>query len=305
MSVFRNAIVLSQYGIASQCEIVFGDRGISFSEFERTESALRQLKFGSPICLDIGVLNDKRDLSDVEDVVDRICSLKKKFIYFVLVEPLLPINILKKLVDSSIRIFIQNNIFENEKIHNLPVGIRDSEYSFPDHSGFSHFPLIATRKTNHRKMHLSLLCYSEWTHTDRKSCSDTLGKLPFVYNLNESEKYPEKYQGRFGAIPYEDFYKELASSHFCLCPRGVGLSSHRFFEAIFLRSIPIVKKTHSVFDKLYNVFPCLVVEDWADVTQNLLEDKLPELLLKMENFENYYGDVFFNFDNLFQLMHEL
>ena len=39
-----------------------------------------------------------------------------------------------------------------------------------------------------------------------------------------------------------------------MSPRGNGEDCHRFYEAIYLDSIPIVKRTNTPFDKLYNAF---------------------------------------------------
>jgi len=55
---------------------------------------------------------------------------------------------------------------------------------------------------------------------------------------------------------------------FVISPHGNGLDCHRTWEALILGSIVIVKK--SVLDPLYTELPVLIVDEWADITQELL-----------------------------------
>jgi hypothetical protein len=65
--------------------------------------------------------------------------------------------------------------------------------------------------------------------------------------------------------------KYTHESKYTLCPDGAGASTFRFFESLFLNSIPIVKKTNTTFDKIYNIFPCLVVNDWHNINEQFLD----------------------------------
>jgi len=47
-----------------------------------------------------------------------------------------------------------------------------------------------------------------------------------------------------------------------------------FFEIIYIKSISIVKKTNTVFDKLYEIFPCLIINELTDITEELLNSNL-------------------------------
>ena len=56
---------------------------------------------------------------------------------------------------------------------------------------------------------------------------------------------------------------------FVVSPHGGGLDCHRLWEALALGCIPLVKS--SPIDPLYEGLPVLIVKDWSDVTQALLE----------------------------------
>jgi hypothetical protein len=61
---------------------------------------------------------------------------------------------------------------------------------------------------------------------------------------------------------------------YIISPLGNGLDCHRTWEAIILGCIPIVKK--SGLDPMYEGLPVLIVNDWSDITQNILDNYKPD-----------------------------
>eukprot|EP00581_Thalassiosira_minuscula_P011257 CAMPEP_0183725922 /NCGR_PEP_ID=MMETSP0737-20130205/21903_1 /TAXON_ID=385413 /ORGANISM="Thalassiosira miniscula, Strain CCMP1093" /LENGTH=356 /DNA_ID=CAMNT_0025957093 /DNA_START=32 /DNA_END=1099 /DNA_ORIENTATION=- len=55
---------------------------------------------------------------------------------------------------------------------------------------------------------------------------------------------------------------------FMLSPRGVGLDCYRTWEALYLGMIPVVKT--STLDSMYQGLPVLIVDEWSDLTPELL-----------------------------------
>jgi len=55
-----------------------------------------------------------------------------------------------------------------------------------------------------------------------------------------------------------------AGHAFVISPRGNGLDCHRTWEALLLRSIPIVKR--STLDELHSDFPIAIVDDWREIS---------------------------------------
>jgi hypothetical protein len=71
-------------------------------------------------------------------------------------------------------------------------------------------------------------------------------------------------------IPYQTYCENVRAHKFTFCPRGNGPDTHRFWESIYLGSIPIVldyPEMQTFFSKL----PCVKVKSWFTVTQELLE----------------------------------
>lgn len=57
---------------------------------------------------------------------------------------------------------------------------------------------------------------------------------------------------------------ETRRSNFVLCPRGVGVDTHRFWETLFLGSIPVTLK-HAFLDEFEDKFPILQLDSWDQV----------------------------------------
>jgi GR25 family glycosyltransferase involved in LPS biosynthesis len=70
---------------------------------------------------------------------------------------------------------------------------------------------------------------------------------------------------------------------FVISPHGNGLDCHRTWEALALGCIPIVKT--SPLDSLFYELPILIVNQWSDVTQELLINTVQEYKTKQFNME--------------------
>jgi len=70
---------------------------------------------------------------------------------------------------------------------------------------------------------------------------------------------------------------------FVISPHGGGLDCHRMWEALVLGCIPIVKI--SGLDSLYIDLPVLIVKQWSDVNETLLQNTITEFKNKQFNYE--------------------
>jgi hypothetical protein len=73
---------------------------------------------------------------------------------------------------------------------------------------------------------------------------------------------------------------------FVISPHGGGYDCHRLWEALILGCIPIVKT--SPIDTLYEGLPVLIVNEWSDVTIELLTKTIVEFKEKEINKKFVY-----------------
>lgn len=271
---------LSQAGYALNADLLFIDR---YGNTNADEKYLEYLNEGDKIFICQNNIN-------INNFVNMIVKRGIKFNFYILHEPIVSIDLIKDLLPYSMNIFCQNNVYDHPNVHCMPIGIRDCERVFPIHAGFSHEYLYNEGLKNVDKNILCLLCYS-YTHDERHRCYFTLRDKDFVLNLNDSEfeKQPSIHCGK---VPVWINYEITHKAHYVLCPRGCGEDTHRFYEAIYLDCIPIVKRTNCAFDKLYDVFPCLVINDWHEVTKELLESNLEACVEKLKQFKTKYPNIF-------------
>ena len=65
------------------------------------------------------------------------------------------------------------------------------------------------------------------------------------------------------------YCRDIQDHKFMICPQGNGVDCHRNWEVLYLKRVPIMKKSHYL-QELYKDYPVLWVDDFADVTKTLL-----------------------------------
>lgn len=70
-------------------------------------------------------------------------------------------------------------------------------------------------------------------------------------------------------VGYEEFLKKIKNHKFMICPIGNALDCHRNWEVLYLRRVPVMKR-HHYLEELYKNCPVLFVDNYEDVTEELL-----------------------------------
>lgn len=306
----------SQIGFALRSTLCYTNR-INVGIHDYAEYAA-QLRDGDSI-----FISTRETEVPVHTLVAILRARNVRVVFYIMEEPLVAWEFVERLLPVSIRIFVQNNEYDHPKIHIMPIGIRDCGSVVPMHRRFDHSCLyergVSMRLTADvvtRRPIKCLLCFSVWTHPSRQECYDLFAgagagasSSSFVYNLND-DPAPQRREERekrntpeyfYEKIPPAVIYDKTVESRYALCPRGVGVDTHRFYECIYLGCVPIVVRTHTVFDRLYDSvtgFPCLVVERWADITEELLDSCYPECFARMRDFHARYPRFLTDIDSI-------
>jgi hypothetical protein len=149
-----------------------------------------------------------------------------------------------------IRVFSQNCVISNKKVHFLPIGIANSQWQ---HGNLSTFDKILNSKVD--KLYNFYFNFSH-THKDRVIAEEILSK-----NFTKNKQ-----------LPYEEFLLDLKRHKYCFCPRGNGIDTHRFWECIYLNVIPICIECNFT-KKLQSKYPQIIlVKSYSEVNKNLLDN---------------------------------
>ena len=149
--------------------------------------------------------------------------------------------------------YTQNLCFYHPKISMLPIGFANSMWSHGNLSLFDNGIFIDSLSTKTKKIFFN---FNIGTNVDkRKPCYDVVSKkvewLQIVQPINNLMRMKE----------YE----------FCICPEGNGADTHRLWEALYLKCVPIVINspfTESL--KRINI-PLVILDDWEDLNINNLQ----------------------------------
>jgi hypothetical protein len=136
--------------------------------------------------------------------------------------------------------FATNVDLEHRKLHAIPIGIANPRWPHGDTEA-----VRRVQQESQPKTRLFDVSFSLGTNpAEREACADQTGLTPST---------PQ---------PFEQYLVGLASSYFSLSPRGNGIDTHRTWEALYLRTIPIV--TRSVLTEQHRDLPLVVLDDWAE-----------------------------------------
>ena len=105
---------------------------------------------------------------------------------------------------------------------------------------------------------LLYVSHNETSHKERIGIKD----------LFRDKKWAKVHDQR---VSYSVFLYNLSQSKFMICPRGNAIDCHRNWEVLYMRRVPIMKR-HSYLEKLYEDYPVLFVDDYCQVTEQLLLD---------------------------------
>lgn len=160
--------------------------------------------------------------------------------------------------------YAQNVNIIHEKLIPIPIGIANPQWPHGDIS-----VLNSVIQSNPKRDRLMYANFSINTNYKQRSYC-----LKFI-----SSKYIEN------NVSFQTYLTHIAQSYFNICPLGNGIDSHRIWESLYLRTVPIVEDTYNIryLQRSFNL-PIILVNDWNKLMNLDLSDTL-------------YNEVIGNFDS--------
>ena len=79
------------------------------------------------------------------------------------------------------------------------------------------------------------------------------------------------------------YFSKINTNKFILSPWGNGIDTHRIWESLYLKSIPVTKYHHTFSTS--NNLPIIFVKDYSEISIEFLKNKEIEMLQKKFNFD--------------------
>lgn len=162
-------------------------------------------------------------------------------------------------------VFLQNNIHSHPRIHSLPMGVQNKMWR-----GRETWLHYTQESTINDKNDLAVCSWFGTTHPVRKELRQHLEKHPFDGLRLVDKIPPEKYEG----------YLERAI--FSFCPPGNAYDTHRLWESLFARSMPIVLRDCFI-ERLHHDFPSLPLL----ILDSFFQDSYKEQLEKIASAKEF------------------
>jgi hypothetical protein len=198
---------------------------------------------------------DKKWLSQFDD--ENLLDLCKrwmgfKFIIFTAFEDTpLDNNIWGRIPENVLAIYSVNSVVFGGKVYPFPHGIERKMYEGYDH----HETLLDMMDSPIQPENLLFIAHRQDTG-NRKDLVDLFKDKDWVTMTH---------------LPYRQYLTGIKLHKFVLCPSGNGIESARNWETLYMRRVPVMIK-HPYMQELYKDFPVLWVNDFAEVTEELLKD---------------------------------
>lgn len=140
----------------------------------------------------------------------------------------------------ALRIYAINTTVQHPQLTTIPIG-------FPD-SGLKHIESIKPSTDRHIEIYSNFSVATDLA--GRSACIQAFEGDPRVVRKEPAGRTQTEY------------YTDMCHSKFVLCPRGVGVDTHRIYEALACGATPVV--LHSSLDSFYKTLPICIVATWGD-----------------------------------------
>lgn len=152
--------------------------------------------------------------------------------------------------DNVVRICAVNAISYGGKVVASPYGIQRKMTPWDNRKEILKQQVD---KSPHKLLHVSL---KEDSHSERKG----------LRNLFVDKHWALVDTSR---VDYSTFLQRMKECKFVLCPRGNAIDCHRNWETLYMRRVPVMKG-HPYLEHLFKDYPVLFVDDYSQVTEELL-----------------------------------
>jgi hypothetical protein len=144
-----------------------------------------------------------------------------------------------KTIKNINKIYPQNNTIVDPMVITLPIGLANRQWPH----GKQEYLDIPIEKSE-----FIFLNFDTSTNPTRKECKETLIAKGINWIPNNN---------------YQEYLKILSKHHFCICVEGNGLDTHRFWECLYLKVIPVCLK--NAWTSTLKGIPMVLLDSWKDL----------------------------------------
>lgn len=165
--------------------------------------------------------------------------------------------------DNLLQWYAQNVSYEHKKLIPIPIGIANEQWVHGDIE-----TITKTIENEYSKKYLIYANFNVQTNLIQRSyCLKYIKPQYFEYNVS-----------------FKTYLRHLSQAYFSICPIGNGIDTHRIWESLYLKTIPIVENTYNILylKKKYNL-PIIIIDDWSQLELLEINEFIYNNLIKSFN----------------------
>jgi hypothetical protein len=176
-----------------------------------------------------------------------------------------------------------NDHERHNKVIPIPIGIQNlMDINYTNNGYLAEFNRVIYEVENGDIQKTNNIFFNFTIHTNKHAREDCYHKLK-----NHIEWIP--------LMPYLSFIRHFATYKFCICPVGNGLDTHRVWDCMYLRIIPIMLR-NKYSEYWEHKIPCILLNDWTDLINIINDmDKMLEFMENQWTEDNIYKMKYWNF----------
>jgi len=150
------------------------------------------------------------------------------------------------------KIFTQNMNVKHPQVEPLPIGIANSFWKWGDSKIMDEVINEGYSDINPYYIYANFSKGDGLRYERRSECYDMVVKQGIQFQQHKD---------------YKSYLQELKQYKFCVSPEGNGIDCYRTWEALYMRTIPICKRSVMV-EEFAKTFPIYIVDDWSELSDD-------------------------------------
>jgi len=174
--------------------------------------------------------------------------------------------------DCIHRVFAPNNTCVSDRSIAIPLGLGPLFVKNNIAPSASDIKMKNTRETRTNLLYVNFK--SDTYPQERMPLMEKFKKLSKDWvtvdsrDDDSSNKYASMKNDEYVATRKDDYVNGLLHHKFSLCPRGNGIDTHRIWESLYCRTIPIVRYEEA--HRNIRDLPILFIDDWSVISEEYL-----------------------------------
>jgi len=179
----------------------------------------------------------------------------------------------KDIPENIVKVFGQNVCVKDDRLVPIPIGLEDPKY----------FPYLKKMKTIDKVMKANIPV-TKLLYCNVNPLTNVYQRTNAINAVTKINSDDVTIKNVGNGVDFNSYIINIASHKFVICPDGNGCDSHRIWETLYMRNIPIVIR-HTFLEEFAKYLPILIVDNWNEITEEFLNEQYEIFSKRTYNYD--------------------